>query len=150
MKRKTIEERATQAWGTTNVPQFCTYLLTNGEMLNGSYEGYRRDIDHREINEFMPVVNKKEYEYSSTSYVYRFMKRGNIRMNCNDNSICFEFWKSPTREQWRTLQWIFEEAYQFDMSIYIEKYNPNSQNEVFLDAEIFKSWLQQHANYFLY
>ena len=150
MKRKTIEERATQAWGTTNVPQFCTYLLTNGEMLNGSYEGYRRDIDHREINEFMPVVNKKEYEYSSTPYVHRFMKRGNIRMNCNDNSICLEFWKIPTREQWRTLQWIFEEASKFDMSIYIEKYNPNSQNKIFRSKWEFEDWLQQHVNYFLY
>ena len=62
MKRKTIEEKAIQAWGTTNVPKFCTYLLINGEMLNGSYEGYRRDIDHREINEFMPVVNKSQIE----------------------------------------------------------------------------------------
>lgn len=150
MKRKTIEEKAIQAWGTTNVPKFCTYLLINGEMLNGSYEGYRRDIDHREINEFMPVVNKKEYEYSSTHYIYRFMKRGNIRMNCNEDSICFEFWKIPTREQWRTLQWIIKEASQFDMSIYIEKYNPNSQNKIFRDKLEFEDWLQQHANYFLY
>ena len=78
------------------------------------------------------------------------MKRGNIRMNCNEDSICLEFWKIPTREQWRTLQWIFEEASKFDMSIYIEKYNPNSQNKIFRDKWEFEDWLQQHANYFLY
>lgn len=150
MKRKTIEERAIQAWGTTNVPQFCTYLLTNGKMLNGSYEGHQRDIDHREINEFMPLVKKEKYEYSSLPYVYRFMKRGNIRMNCNNESICFEFWKIPTREQWKTLQWILREAFRFDMNIYIEKYNPNSQNKIFRDMETFRYWLQQHVIYSVY
>ena len=119
-------------------------------MLNGSYEGYRRDIDHREINEFMPVVNKKEYEYSSTPYVHRFMKRGNIRMNCNDNSICLEFWKIPTREQWRTLQWIIKEASQFDMSIYIEKYYPNKKSICFFDKLSFSEWLSDKVNYYLY
>lgn len=150
MKRRTIEERATQAWGTTNVPQFCTYLLTNGEMLNGSYEGHQRDIDHREINEFMPIGRNEKYEYISTQYIYRFMKRGNIRMNCTNESICFEFWKIPTKEQWRTLKLIFKEAYEFNMTIYIEKYNPNSQNKFFYDRLEFEDWLQQHATYSLY
>ena len=64
--------------------------------------------------------------------------------------LCFEFWKIPTREQWRTLQLIIKEASQFDMSIYIEKYNPNSQNKIFRNKWEFEDWLQRHVNYFLY
>lgn len=74
MRRRTIEERAIKEWGTTEVPQFAVYMLKNGEMLNGSYEGFQRDRDHREINEFM--YSTKNSKYSGYPYIYRFMKNG--------------------------------------------------------------------------
>lgn len=40
MRRRTIEQRAKQEWGTTEVPQFAVYMLTDGEMLNGSFGGF--------------------------------------------------------------------------------------------------------------
>ena len=119
MKRKIIEERAKITWGTTEVPQFAIYMLTDGTMLNGSFGGFQRDRDHREINEFMPHINNGK-PYEGYPYIRRFMNRGNIRMSCNRESINLQFWKTPTREQWHSLRQILEEAEDLRQSIYIE------------------------------
>lgn len=145
MKKRTMEERAKETWGTTSVPQFCTYMLKTGEMLNGSYEGFWRDRDHREINEFMPCILTKQ-----SDYINRFMKRGNIRMNCNKESICFEFWKTPTRDQWIKINSILKEAEDLGMNIYIEKYYPKKSHKVFRDRYDFMEYLLTKIDYFLY
>lgn len=149
MKKRTMEERAKETWGTTLVPQFCTYMLTTGEMLNGSYEGYWRDRDHREINVFMPHL-KTTPKGTGYPYIIRFMKRGNIRMSCNKESICFEFWKIPTREQWGEINSILREAEDLGMNIYIEKYYPKKSNKVFQDRYDFMEYLLKKIDYFLY
>ena len=46
MKRKTIEERATQAWRSTNLPKFCTYLLTNGEMTTEAVDIFADELNN--------------------------------------------------------------------------------------------------------
>ena len=148
MKRKTIEERAKIAWGTTEVPQFAIYMLTDGTMLNGSYEGHQRDIDHREINEFMPCVGGKSYE--GYPYIFRFLNRGNIRMNRNRDGINIQFWHTPTYEQWQTLRQILKDAEEMRQSIFIEKYYPNKGSKVFFDRYSFANWLSERVNWCLY
>lgn len=148
--RKTIETKAKEHWGTTQVPQFATYMLTNGEMLNGSYMGHQRDIDHREINEFMYSIKNSKYIGAGFPYIYRFMKRGNIRMCCDQNTSCFEFWKIPTYEQWQTIKMIFRDAEELGLSIYIEKYNPNGSNKIFYDKNDFIKWYHDKVNFCLY
>ena len=149
MRRRTIEERAIKEWGTTEVPQFAIYMLKNGEMLNRSYEGFQRDRDHREINEFMPCVkNGKHYE--GYPYIFRFLNRGNIRMNCNRDSINIQFWHIPSYEQWQTLKWILKDAEELSLSIYIEKYYPNKKPICFFDKLSFSEWLSDKVNYYLY
>lgn len=149
MKRRTIEQRAKAEWRTTTVPQFSVYLLTNGEMLNGSFGGFQRDRDHREINEFMPKLNNGK-SYEGMPYIRRFMKRGNIRMHCNRESVNLQFWKTPTREQWITLREILKECEELDMRIYIEKYYPYKRSITFFDRESFGEWLSSHVNWCLY
>lgn len=149
MRRRTIEQRAKAEWGTTTVPQFAIYMLTDGEMLNGSFGGFQRDRDHREINEFMPKLdNGKPYE--GMPYIYRFIKRGNIRMSCNRESINLMLWKIPTRDQWITLRTILKEFEELNMSIYIEKYYPHKRNITFYDKESFGKWLSSQVNWCLY
>ena len=123
MRRRTIEERAKAEWGTTTVPQFAVYMLPDGDMLNGSFGGFQRDRDHRSINEFMPKLNNGK-PYEGYPYIQRFINRGNIRMNCNRESINLQFWKTPTYEQWQTIRWILKEAEEFNLEIRIEKYYP--------------------------
>lgn len=149
MRRRTIEERAKAEWGTTTVPQFSVYLLTDGEMLNGSFGGFQRDRDHREINEFMPKLNNGK-SYEGMPYILRFMKRGNIRMHCNRESINLQFWKIPTRDQWITLRTILKECEDLGMRIYIEKYYPYKRSETFYSLHDFSCWMYNNVNWCLY
>ena len=149
MKRRTIEQRAKEEWGTTQVPQFAIYMLTDGEMLNGSFGGFQRDRDHREINEFMPKWENGRH-YDGMPYIYRFIKRGNIRMHCNRESINLMFWKVPTRDQWITLRDILKECEELNMRIFIEKYYPLKRNITFYDRESFGEWLSSQVNWCLY
>lgn len=150
MARVTVEMKAKEQWGTTTVPQFCTYLLKDGSMLNGSYEGFQRDIDHREINQFLYHKPDSKNLGSSYPYIYRFMKRGNIRMSCNEETIAFEFWKTPTREQWLIIKNLLKEADELGLDIYIEKYYPNQEMKVFYNKFDFIEWLTNHAKYYIY
>ena len=149
MKRRTIEQRAKAEWGTTMVPQFSVYMLTDGEMLNGSFGGFQRDRDHREISAFMPKLNNGK-SYEGMPYIRRFMKRGNIRMHCNRESVNLQFWKTPTREQWITLREILKECEDLDMRIYIEKYYPLKRSITFYNKESFVKWLSSQVNWCLY
>ena len=149
MIRKTIETRAKAEWGTTEVPQFAVYMLTDGSMLNGSFGGFQRDRDHREINEFMPHINNSK-PYEGYPYIRRFMNRGNIRMSCNRESINLQFWKTPTIEQWRTIKTILKEAREFGLSIYIEKYYPKKRSICFFEKDEFANWLSERVNWCLY
>lgn len=149
MKRRTIEERAKAEWGTTQVPQLAIYMLPDGDMLNGSFEGFRRDRDHREINEFMPILNNGKL-YDGMPYIRRFMKRGNIRIHCDKESVNLQFWKTPTRDQWISLRTILKECEELNMRIYIEKYYPLKRSITFFDKETFVEWLSSHVNFYLY
>lgn len=149
MRRRTIEQRAKTEWGTTTVPQFAVYMLPDGDMLNGSFGGFQRDRDHREINEFMPKLNNGK-PYEGMPYIRRFMKRGNIRMHCNRESINLQFWKIPTRDQWITLRTILKECEELNMRIYIEKYYPLKRSITFYDRESFVEWLSSQVNWCLY
>ena len=150
MKRRTIEQRAKEEWGTTTVPQFAVYMLLDGDMLNGSFGGFQRDRDHREINEFMPKLNNGK-PYEGYPYIQRFINRGNIRMNCNRESINLQFWKTPTYEQWKTIRWIIKEAEELKLKIRIEKYYSNNKKTIcFYDRESFVEWLSSQVNWCLY
>lgn len=145
---KTIEDKALEGWGATEVPHFCVYVLTNGQMLNGSFMGMQRDRDHREINEFMPHI-KDRHLYDGVPYVRGFMKRGNIRVNAAAHEIDFQFWKIPTYEQWQTIRSIIKDAEEIGQIIRFEKWYPNRTN-LWFDEDEFKEWYRERVNFCLY
>ena len=149
MRRRTIEQRAKEEWGTTQVPQFAVYMLTDGEMLNGTFGGFQRDRDHREINEFMPKLNNGKH-YEGMPYIRRFMKRGNIRIHCNNDSINLQFWKVPTIDQWYALRKLLKDCEDLGMSVCVEKYYPYQRNKAFFSLHDFSCWMYDKVNWNLY
>ena len=91
----TIEERMIQAWGTTDTPELAIYLLPDGTFVNGSYCGFQRDRDHRDINEFFKPSIRQDHDV----YIEKAMYRGNIRVMCDTQGYWFELAKTPTRKQ---------------------------------------------------
>lgn len=99
----TIEERAEKAWGLTNNPVCAIYMLKNGNLLNGSFEGRQRDRDHREIGYFYKQSTRQQPGDSSI-YIYKFMRRGNLRVGCHETGFIIELLTTPTEEQLIKLQ----------------------------------------------
>ncbi len=89
--------KAKEHFGLTENSDFAGYILTDGDMLCFSYEGYKRDIDHRDIADAIDP----EYEIfdDKTDAMIRFIDYGNIRLK----SIGFELIKKPTSAQKREL-----------------------------------------------
>lgn len=92
-----IEERLVCKMGLTNNPIMGLWLLTDGTLINGSFEGHQRDVDHRDIGEYFK--KSKEDRTSGSLYMDKFMRRGNIRWGCSDYGLTIEFHKTPTGEQ---------------------------------------------------
>lgn len=99
----TIEERAYKDWGETNNPFHACWMTTDGRMLNGSYEDYQRDRDHRDIS-FYFTRSVREDPGSSQIYLRKFENRGNIRMSCTDFEFCFEISRTVTEKQLSTMR----------------------------------------------
>lgn len=99
----TIEEKLLKQYGTTDDPELCVWMLKDGTMINGSYEGFQRDIDHRCVSEhFRP--SKFEDPGSALIYVKKFMRRGNIRYGCSGFGYTIELTQPPTQEQFAKIQ----------------------------------------------
>lgn len=98
----TIEQKLKHRYGTCRRPELATWMLRNGDLINGSVEGHQRDIDHREISQFYKHSVREE-PGTSTIYVNKFLRRGNIRMICSENAYCCEIAVPPTIEQLKRL-----------------------------------------------
>ena len=85
---------AKKVFGVTDDLKFAGYILLDGDMLNFSYEGYMRDIDHRDIKDAMD-----EYGDEYDDAMIQFINYGNIRLNFAGFELC----KKPTLKQRRTL-----------------------------------------------
>lgn len=105
----TIEERLLHEYGSTDIPEFATWMLKDGTMVNGSYEGHQRDEDHRCVTQFF---KRSKFEDLGSAYLYleKFMKRGNIRMSCSESGYCIELYKIPTDKQFKRLDAIMLNA----------------------------------------
>ena len=99
----TIEEKLVRQYGVTDMPELCVWMLRDGTMVNGSYEGHQRDIDHRCISEYFKR-SKFEDPGSALIYVKKFMRRGNIRYGCSDFGYCIELTQPPSSEQFAKIQ----------------------------------------------
>lgn len=94
----TIEQRAAARYGLTDEPELAAWLLQSGELLNGTYCGLRRDVDHCEISQFF---KRSVYQDPGSAYIYvkKFLRRGNIRVVCSGSSYGLEYTVTPTPAQ---------------------------------------------------
>ena len=116
----TIEERLVADYGLTDNPEFATWMLRDGRMVNGSIERRQRDIDHRCISEYFKR-SVRESPGSAYIYVKKFMRRGNIRMSCSDFSYCAELMTVPDQRQVERLCRVMELGKAKGRQIYIER-----------------------------
>lgn len=156
---KSIEQRAIKEYGLTEVYYFALYMLIDGTMLNGSYEGYQRDEDHRNIGCFfnykthIDKYDMKVENYEPWQNIVRFINRGNIRMSCSSQRFGIEFHKLPTRAQWEQIKKMSQEAYKMDIEFIIER--ADSQGNIRqtwngrYDFISFTKWLDGKVNYYL-
>lgn len=98
----TLEQKLIHDCGLTDNPTHGLWLLQDGTLINGSHEGYQRDIDHHEIQQYF---KKSKLDTGSDSYLYmqKFMRRGNIRWGCSETGLALEFIKTPTEQQFKTI-----------------------------------------------
>lgn len=148
MMRFSAEQKAVMSWGITNNINLCIYILKDGQMLNGSYEGYQRDKDHREINEFLYSVKNDR----CSEPMKRFIKRGNIRVHANKDGINLEFKRLPNYKQWQTLKKVFSIANTQDIPITIEQtlISKEKTKNYWIDTYEFEEWYQSQVDFLLY
>lgn len=100
----TITHNAKQIFGTTDRCDLAGYILPDGSMLNFSYEGYQRDMNHRELNELIESLPDnmvaKELE-SGTDTMLWVMNHGFIRTSCSGIDIQIP----PTQAQRETISY---------------------------------------------
>lgn len=62
-----IKDRLVQRYGLTDNFIFSVWMLRDGRLVNGSYEGHQRDVDHHEIEDFF---KPSKLESPGSSYIY--------------------------------------------------------------------------------
>lgn len=97
----TIEERLVAEYGLTDNPECGVWLLKDGRLVNGSYDGRQRDVDHSEICRFFrkPKGEMLYRDVGPYKYVAKFMRRGNIRWGCSGSGLTLCVSTTPTIEQ---------------------------------------------------
>lgn len=94
----TIEQRLLHDHGVTTEPVLAVWMLRDGTMINGSYCGRQRDVDHHEIGQYFKR-SKFQDPGSSAIYIKKFMRRGNIRYGCSSCAFCIELAVTPSQAQ---------------------------------------------------
>jgi len=87
-------ERAIDNWPRTIDPETAGYILRNGEMLNFSYDGRTRGMDHRYITEDIDeldsgTIGMKQFQFAT----------GSVRMQLNNLGVNFDCVVKPTFSQ---------------------------------------------------
>ena len=121
----TIEQKLVSKLGLTSNFQLAVWMLTDGKLVNGSYEGFQRDVDHHEISEFFKP-SKRQSPGSSYIYIKKFMNRGNIRMGCSSCGYCVEFTRIPTQAEFNTLQRMMNEAYELHIPVQFSRHSKSN------------------------
>ena len=107
----TIEEKLVQKYGITTNPVLGVWMLRDGRLVNGSYEGHQRDVDHREVSYYYKR-SVRASPGSSSIYIQKFMNRGNIRWGCSEFGFCLEYTKTPNSAQFHNIVRYLHEAEQ--------------------------------------
>lgn len=109
-----IEAKMLHEFGETYNVTCAGYILEDGTMINMSYDGFSRSEDHRYVGCFF---NKAQ----GSEAMYRFMRRGNIRVKCSDSFYGFEYIKEPTMQQRKVITKAMYYAYRNGIPFRIEQ-----------------------------
>jgi hypothetical protein len=142
----TIEEKAIKEYGITDSFYDAGYILPDGQLLDYSEgRGMGRTQDHRNVCQFFKY-DPSEYAVT-TKQMVKFMKRGNIRVMPESN--CIEFYKLPTKEQYKAIKYIASDVGAHNMIIEQSSKNGMHSNPIG-DFYDFKEWLAERADYNIY
>lgn len=140
----TIEQRLLHDCGETDDPMMAVWMLRDGTLVNGSYEGYQRDIDHHEIGAYF---KRSKFEDPGSNYLYilKFMRRGNIRMSGSNCDLCFELVGPPSQAQWTAIQRCALMARRAGLPMFIERCTGPYQHrgQTFAD---FAAYISRYTN----
>ena len=137
-------QKAVEYFGLTENPNLAGYLLTNGNMLKFSYDGYQRNIDHREIKDVLDYVSTEE---SNSNAMIEFINYGNIRLN----ERCMELSKPCTEKQLKTIASIIRRIKQSDYPYFqvdISNNNGTVVKSFSYDFPLFTDIVTDINNYF--
>ena len=115
----TIEQRLLKDYGETEYAEAAVWLLKDGTLVNGSKEGWQRDVDHHEIGQYFRR-SVRENPGSSYCYIVKFMRRGNVRLSCSRSGYCAELRRIPTERQLRVLSKMMYQARRNAIQTYVE------------------------------
>lgn len=143
----TIEERLIKDLGTTSRPELAVWMTKDGTLVNGSHDGIRRDVDHHEISHY---YKKSKYDDggSSTLYIRKFMRRGNIRMGCHEAAYIMELaCYKVTKEQLTQIKNIMENA-PHGRDHVIGIYNSKTHETTWIDYECYIERIEHYPEIF--
>ena len=143
----TIEQRLVKDYGLTDNPIFAVWMLRDGTYVNGSIEGFQRDIDHHEINVY--YKQPKDQSVFDSRYVYKFMRHGNIRVGCSDYGWCYELAVMPSKEQVAQLCDAIIMAKNFGTKANFGRNPRDTENTVWETDIDFISYLNHYSDYHL-
>ena len=142
----TIEQRLIKDYGTTDGPALAVWMLRDGTYINGTIEGFQRDVDHHEISQYFKR-SKHIAPGSYTGYVYKFMRRGNIRIGCSDSGWCFEMATVPLRKQANELYQAIIDAKRCGTKACFGR-NPRTRSATIWESDIdFIKYLNRYTDY---
>lgn len=143
----TIEQRLVKDYGTTDNPTLAVWMLRDGTYVNGSIEGYQRDVDHHEIHSYYKMP--KDQMVFGGRYVYKFMRRGNIRVGCSDFGWCYELAVMPSKEQITQLCKAIFTARTFGTKANFGRNPRNVEKTIWETDTDFISYLNRYSDYCL-
>ena len=132
-----IEEKAKKYYQTTTIFEISGYMLQDGIMLDFSEGTGAFRQDHANICYFFKGDGTKGY----SRYVYKFMRRGNIRLS--PESKGFEFTIIPTKEQYLSLKSLHKD-YHLER---IERYSEKKKRTVFNSFREFEDYIREKVDY---
>ena len=104
-------KRAVDSFGLTERISLAGYLLSDGRLLKLSYDGYQRDIDHREIR---PIFEDLDIGDEHNAPMDRFMNYGHIRLVTQGIDLI----KQPTARQRRVIAEIIRKCCNSDYTYF--------------------------------
>lgn len=132
-----IEEKAKKYYQTTTIFEISGYMLQDGIMLDFSEGTGAFRQDHANICYFFKGDGTKGY----SRYIYKFMRRGNIRLS--PESKGFEFTILPTKDQYQTLKQLNKD-YHLQR---IERYTKDKKRIPFYGFREFEDYIREKVQY---